>query len=81
MKGSRTGGASDGVLMRARVVGGVRNVDEGKDVVETVVVKLLVVWVRGMRERRVVAGSDRRSAGLCRTKLKGRAGRVVEGAV
>lgn len=68
------GRASNGVVMRANALRGAR-VDEDENVAETVVVNvLLLLAVRGVGERPVVAGSDRRSAGLCRTKLRRRAG-------
>lgn len=61
------------------MVAEVRDVIENEDVVETVVVNLLLLLVGVVGGGPVVAGSDRRSAGLCRTKLKVRAGMVVVG--
>lgn len=64
------GGASGLGLLRASAHGG-GGVNEGEDVVETVVDRSFNLVVCGLREGPVVAGSDRRSAGLCRAKLKG----------
>lgn len=78
MKESRTA-ARQMVCRCARMIAEVRNLIRREDVVETVVVNVLLLVVRDVGERPVVAGSDRRSAGLCRTKLKGRAGMAVVG--